>query len=182
MDQDRLEQQIELVQHQLEALCEQSPTLLGVQKTLAQLTQTIAHLEDRSQHYQDLFEFAPDAYLVTDAQGQILIVNQAAAKLLDRSPDTLVSQPFHGLLTALSRQQWSEMLSAFEQGAPRQTQEVYLRFGSEPVCVLLSGSAQRQGDRLIQLRWLLHDISDRKLVEQELQQRVEQGELISTLR
>ncbi|MBD2090729.1 GAF domain-containing protein [Microcoleus sp. FACHB-1515] len=181
MEQDRLDQQIELVQHRLNALCIDSPVLASVRETLAQLTQTIARLEDRSQHYQDLFEFAPDAYIVTNAQGQILTVNQAAARLLDRSPDDLIQQPFHHLLTDASRQQWSEMLSAFEQGALTQTQEVCLLHHPEPIYVLLSGSAQRQADRLIQLRWLLHDIRDRKLVEQQLRQRVEQGELIGQI-
>lgn len=181
MEQNRLEQQIEWVQHQLKALCSNSSALVSVQEALAQLTQTIAHLEDRSQHYQDLFEFAPDAYVITDAQGQILTVNHAAARLLDRSPDHLIQQPFHALLTDASRSQWSAMLSTFEQGALSQIQEVCLRSQAEPVSVLLSGSAQRQTDRITQLRWLLHDIRDRKLVEQQLRQRVEQGELISQI-
>lgn len=179
MEQDRLEQQIELVQHQLNALCDDSPALVRIRETLAQLTQTIARLEDRSQHYQDLFEFAPDAYFVTDAQGQILTVNQAAARLLDRSPNDLVHQPFHSLLTDRSREQWNKMLSGFQQGAATQAQEVCLLEAS--CCVLLSGSAQWQADRIVQLRWLLHDIRDRKSIEQQLQQRVEQGQLIGQI-
>ncbi|NJL21813.1 MAG: PAS domain-containing protein [Leptolyngbyaceae cyanobacterium SM1_3_5] len=179
MEQDRLEQQIALVQHQLNALCDNSPVLVSVREMLAELTQSIAHLEDRSQHYQDLFEFAPDAYLVTDGQGQILTLNQAAARLLDRSPNILMGQSFGGLLTADTNYLFRKMLSALEQGAVSQTQEVCLRHPD--CCVLLSGSAQRQADRVVQLRWLLHDIRDRKSIEQQLQQRVEQGELIGQI-
>jgi len=41
-----------------------------------------AAVEAERQRYQDLFEFAPDGYLVTDAQGMIQ-ANRAAAKLLN---------------------------------------------------------------------------------------------------
>jgi PAS domain S-box-containing protein len=45
------------------------------------------------QRYQQLFEFAPDAYLVTDVNGLIQEANRAAATLLNRSQQFLVGKP-----------------------------------------------------------------------------------------
>lgn len=47
-----------------------------------ELTAIRAQVEAQRQRYQELFEFMPNAYLVTDAQGKILEANRAAALLL----------------------------------------------------------------------------------------------------
>src|SRR5262249_18105213 len=41
-------------------------------------------IESERRQYQDLFEFAPDAYVVTNIQGIILKANKAAFKLFNR--------------------------------------------------------------------------------------------------
>ena len=48
-----------------------------------ELLHTHQMLELERQRYQDLFNFAPDAYLVTDEQGIILEANYAAQTLLN---------------------------------------------------------------------------------------------------
>jgi len=50
-------------------------------------------LETERQRYRDLFEFAPDGYLVTDADGTIQEANQAAALLLGVRQDFLGGKP-----------------------------------------------------------------------------------------
>lgn len=52
-----------------------------------------AFMESERQHYQELFNFAPNAYLVTDASGNIREANRAAALLLNVSQERLVGQP-----------------------------------------------------------------------------------------
>ncbi|HEY9601680.1 MAG TPA: GAF domain-containing protein, partial [Allocoleopsis sp.] len=66
----------------------------GVEITLEELRQgneelMVAHqdTEWQQQRYQDLFNFAPDAYLVTNAWGMIQQANQAARRLLGASHD-----------------------------------------------------------------------------------------------
>ena len=196
MNQNRLSQQIELVQHQLAILlgADDLPAADRFRDALTQLLQTITTLEQqqteptsRSQDYQDLFEFAPDGYVVTDDRGCILAANQVATALLDcsfswsQSSDALVGQSFSSLLTADTSTILSEMLLAFERGAATQVQEVCLQRHPEPLCVVLRGTAQRQGDRVTKLRWILHDISDRKQAEQQLQLRIEQGQLMGAI-
>lgn len=49
--------------------------------------------EAQSQRYQELFEFVPDAYLMTDINGTIQEANRAAGSLLKISPRFLVGKP-----------------------------------------------------------------------------------------
>ncbi|GAB4380156.1 MAG: hypothetical protein Kow00121_35830 [Elainellaceae cyanobacterium] len=57
------------------------------------LVNTRQAVESERQRYKELFEFAPDGYLVTDANGRILEANHAIATLLNVSQDFLVGKP-----------------------------------------------------------------------------------------
>lgn len=59
------------------------------EELLQQSEQVVA----QHQRYHDLFQFAPDAYLLTDANGLILEVNAAARKLLNIAQNALVRKP-----------------------------------------------------------------------------------------
>lgn len=48
----------------------------------AELMAALANAEHERFRYRELFEFAPDAYLVTDSIGLILEANKAASELL----------------------------------------------------------------------------------------------------
>ena len=49
--------------------------------------------EAERQHYQELFEFAPDAYLVSDVQAVVQEANHAAVKMLKVKQQSLVGKP-----------------------------------------------------------------------------------------
>src|SRR5690349_16190611 len=67
---------------------------------LARSEQTLAH---ERQRYQDVFEFAPQAYVVTDANGTIETVNRAAAALLGVAPHAVKGKPLVLYLMPASR-------------------------------------------------------------------------------
>ncbi|BAY35153.1 putative PAS/PAC sensor protein (plasmid) [Nostoc carneum NIES-2107] len=77
----------------------------GLEEELLQQNETI--IAER-QVYHDLFKFAPNAYLVTNAQGIILELNYAAAAVLNLLPSLLIGQslinfvpqPEHSLFVA----------------------------------------------------------------------------------
>src|ERR671924_391809 len=56
-----------------EELCQQAESIQEVTRAL----------ERERQRYQELFDFAPDAYLITDVDGTIREANHAAAQLLE---------------------------------------------------------------------------------------------------
>ncbi len=60
-------------------------------------------METERQRYQDLFEFVPDGYLVTDAEGTIREANRAAAALLNIPQESLPGQPLVGFIPAEER-------------------------------------------------------------------------------
>lgn len=60
------------------------------------------------QRYQDLFEFAPDAYLITDPYGVIREANQAAANLLNCSQASLAGKPLVVLVSVDTRSKFRQ--------------------------------------------------------------------------
>ncbi|MFH7245084.1 MAG: PAS domain-containing protein [Spirulina sp.] len=70
----------------LEELRAAQEELLQQNQALVEAHQTI---ELERQRYQDLFNLAPQAYLVTDATGQIQEANHAMAILLNRPPSSV---------------------------------------------------------------------------------------------
>jgi len=77
----------------------------------AERVRSVEDLERERQHYADLFEFAPHAYLVTDAHGRIVGANRESVELLMAAPvgkviDAFIpmeqSRVFRGVLDGLA--------------------------------------------------------------------------------
>lgn len=68
-----------------------------------ELLQQNESLSIEYQHYYDLFRLAPNAYLLTNAQGIILKANIAAASLFNVSQDLLVSKPLANFVAQADR-------------------------------------------------------------------------------
>jgi PAS domain S-box-containing protein len=104
----------------VEALAELSTTLEELRVAEAELRQQneallrgYEEVEAERRRYQELFDFTPEAYLVTDLEGTIREVNRAAAQQLEVARPRLVGKPlllfvaeeerraFHGALTRL---------------------------------------------------------------------------------
>ncbi|MEA5601741.1 PAS domain S-box protein [Nostoc sp. UHCC 0252] len=129
-----------------------------------ELIQTRNWLETERQYYQELFEFAPDAYLVTNTEGIIQEANFTAAKLLNVSKQFLVGKPMTNFVPLEERQHLRSELIQLSQ--------------SDRVKELLIGLQQRHGDlfdaaltvavarnsqgKATSLRWIVRNISERK--------------------
>ena len=119
--------------------------------------------------YQELFEFAPDGYLVTDVNGKIQEANRAAAMMLNIESRFLVGKPLNVFITQPERQRFYSLLTQLGQVDRIQEWEVRLepRKGT-PLDAALSVTAVRNKEgKRIALRWLLHDITDRKRTEEQ---------------
>jgi two-component system, cell cycle sensor histidine kinase and response regulator CckA len=152
------------------------------------LVSTRQGLEWERQRYQNLFNFAPDAYLVTDERGVIQEINEAAAALLNIRRDfgigkpliLYVAQPDHPLIDAQLEQAAQSTLLLAEASPQRifaseictilvQDQEVSLQPSNQsavPTSMALSGEFDRQGQ--VHLYWLFHDLRARKQSETQL--------------
>lgn len=141
----------EALQVAVEELCQQNEELAGAR----------AALEAERQRYQDLFEFAPDAYLVTDVRGTIREANRAAAALLNVSQQYLQGKPLTVFIPKQERQCFHSQLSELEQGEPLlEWAGRLLPRNSDPleVAIKVAAVCGREGNTFA-LRWLLRDLS-----------------------
>jgi PAS domain S-box-containing protein len=147
------------------------------------------HLANERQRYQNLFDFAPDAYLMTDAWGNIEAINGAAAtRLLNVPADYTVGKPLTVYIAEADHAAFFEQLNRLRSPLPgpvlppvaafdptvsslEQGQEfLIVPYKRSPLPMALSMAAERdrQG-RVLHLYWLLRDISDRQRLELALQ-------------
>jgi PAS domain S-box-containing protein len=128
------------------------------------LAATRTEIEAERQRYQDLFEFMPNAYLVTDIQGKILEANRATGTLLNVNPSFLINkllinfiplqgrQAFRSQLAQLQLSNWVQELSLRLQ--PRNHESFDAALTVTSVC----DSTTHQ----VTLRWIVRDITERQ--------------------
>jgi PAS domain S-box-containing protein len=142
-----------------EALRQQNDELLSARQAL----------ESERQRYRDLFEFAPDGYLVTDGDGTIQEANQAAARLLRVRQKFLVGKPLVVFVAGEAHRAFNAYIAGLHGGSPDRVAEwqttIQPRSGPPfPVSVTTARIRDRQG-KLVGLRWLLRDSSERVRTE-----------------
>lgn len=133
-----------------------------------QITRSL--IEQERQRYQELFEFAPDSYIVTDANGQIQEVNQAAIALLNLPRTFLVGKPLAIFVDERERTTFRSKLLRLQQEHWSQELEIRLQPRKAPsldVSVTVAVVRDPQG-KLIALRWQLRDITARKEAERQI--------------
>ena len=114
--------------------------------------------------YKDLFEFAPNGYLVTDAEGVVVQANEAARRLLNVGPRYLVNKPLTVFVAAEDRDAYLTQLTALQRG--ESAGQSTLRFaprgdGAEPRTVDVTVVPFRDPEtRTPLLRWQLRDATD----------------------
>ncbi|MBV9100842.1 MAG: PAS domain-containing protein [Candidatus Dormibacteraeota bacterium] len=120
----------------------------------------------QKQRYAELFDLAPDAYAVTDADCVIVEVNQAAIRLLGRGSGTLVGTP----LPAYIDEDVSvvDRIAALRAGQGEQVAwETRVRSRGDrlvPVAVRVAPARDAWG-QVAGFRWILHDLQDRRAAE-----------------
>jgi len=128
-------------------------------------------LENERERYRDLFQFAPDAYVVTDEHGVVREANYAAARLLNVPPRNLIGKPLAVFVVPAERksfrQEINSLLAAKEPLEQQWVTRLQLR-RSEPFTTAMTVSAAtgEEGKRF--LRWMLRDIRELQAAEEVL--------------
>jgi PAS domain S-box-containing protein len=120
------------------------------------------------QRYQELFEFAPDAYLLTDNDGVIQEANCAAATLLNVSQKFLAGKPLLVYVVEKEHEEFYSKLALMLQAQGVEEWEGCLQpRNSVPINAALKVSAvKNQEGRAIALRWLIRDLTASKQAQE----------------
>ena len=117
-----------------------------------------------------LFHFAPEPYLVTDASGVVLEVNQAACEFLERPREGILGQPLAGFTRGESTSRLRELISDFAPGNCVQA-SIELSTPNEPTRMCrVAAIAVMTEDEQKQILWLLTDATDIVNAEQRVRQ------------
>ena len=138
--------------------------------------------EAERKRYQDLFEFTPDGYLVTNPEGIIKEANRAASLQLGVRQDYFQGKPLRVYIK--DRKDFDTILSRFQKKGKRAVEEwegflVPRQKGPFYARVIIAPIEDHQG-KLIGLRWLVRDITERKQVEDALRKSKEQLHFLAT--
>jgi PAS domain S-box-containing protein len=134
-----------------------------------QLAIASLQLQAERQRYQDLFEFAPDGYLVTDAMGLIREMNRAATKLLNVPQGYLIGKPIINYIELEQRQVFRTRLNQLHHIDKLAEWEVRIcPRRAATIDAALTVTIIRERGIPTSLRWLVRDISARKLAEEML--------------
>ncbi len=139
------------------------------------------HLELERRRYQELFDFAPDAYFVTDLQGVIQQANHAATALLNLRQDLIVAKPLIVFIDKADQMAFHTQLDQLLQDGRTLTNwEVSFKPRhklSFPASISVSPIHYDNRGQLSCLHWLVRDLSERKLYERAIN---EQADLLNT--
>ncbi len=141
-----------------------------------ELELTRAALDKERRRYQDLFEFAPDAYLVTNTAGTIQEANHAAATLLDVRHKYLIGKPLIIFIAQQDRPLFSSQMNNLQQLL---NWEINLqpRRGKPFPASIRSSTVYDEKGKQIGWRWLLCDITERKQAQEMLHRAYDELEI-----
>ncbi len=131
-----------------------------------------ARAETQSQRYQALFDFDPDAYLVTSAQGVIREANRTAEQLLGMPATSLLGKNLADQISPdLQPLYYRHFEQLLKQVKVSRTFELAVITRNETrIPVEITAVATHHADeQVIRVRWALRDISDRKQAEAALE-------------
>jgi PAS domain S-box-containing protein len=143
-----------------------------------QLVSTHAQVADERRRYQHLFDYAPDAYLLTDLTGIIREANHSAAHLLGVEPRFLVGKTLVSFVATEERSRLRTEINRWRSEPAAKSLELRLQPRSgEAFDASLTLSVARGGprDKAFGVRWLVRDISAQRQLTDELRLREEEA-------
>ncbi len=117
----------------------------------------------KHREYQELFDFCPDAYLVTDENGVIKEANNAAKRLFQVPGDFIVGKPLAQFVAKDNKENFFNQLSGLRTGGTEKVENWELpmqaRGGEFPHASVVVGTIRDRFSRLVGLRWMIRVVT-----------------------
>jgi len=135
-----------------------------------ELIRTRGLIEAECERYKNLFEFAPNAYLLTNVEGIILEANRLAITLLNVSKHYLIGKPLINFIPLEERRRFRNELSEISRSYSSRELSINLqqRDGELFHSALTVAAVRNQYDKSINLLWLFSEINERQQPEPAL--------------
>ena len=135
-----------------------------------ELAATHLELDLERRRYQELFEFAPDAYLVTDPSGIVRQANRSASRLLGVSSTFLGGKALAAYIASDDRPAFRSLLSKLGTGAESHTAAFKLqsRDGGQLDAELTYSISQIRHGAPRVIRWLVRDVTGREQMARQI--------------
>ena len=141
-----------------------------LQSSLTELEIGQRSLGGELDRYQELFDFAPDGYFVTDANGDIVNANRAATLMFGSQP---ISQNLEKFVYSSYREQFQRLLGQLQRGQNIKSFDFRMQFPTgqpfDASFTIISIRAPLDG-QVIGMRWWIQDITQRKQEVEKLRQ------------
>ena len=140
-------------------------------------------LDRERRKLRELFDFAPDAYLITDLYGTIREANVAAGRLLGLEPRFLIGKLLPSFFEESARKQYPEQLDQLCDRDQLDDWEMWLQPRRGAITRVTASIARSSRNYLAaEYRWIIHDVTARRQAEdaireekRELEVRVRSG-------
>jgi len=142
------------------------------------LAVTSDELDRERRKFRELFEFAPDAYFVTDLYGTIREANVAAGRLLGLDPKILVGKLLPSFFEESARRQYPQQLDVLCDRDRLDDWEMWLN-PRRGATARVSASISRSSRNYLaaEYRWIIHDITARRQAEEAIREEKRELEL-----
>ncbi|MCW4000762.1 MAG: PAS domain S-box protein [Candidatus Bathyarchaeota archaeon] len=148
--------------------------LVGVATDITERKKNEQLIITQKNQLEGIFASSPDAITVTDLSGNILHCNQAAVSLIGlNSKEEAIGKNIRQLISPKDQQKaYMDLAKVMETGVPVKNLElVFLTKDGKELPVELSGAAIKDASgKPVNLVTITHDISERKEMQQKLQQ------------
>jgi len=142
----------------------------------AELQGALQRAEEERRSYLELFEFAPDAYCVTDRSGVILEVNQAACELLHADAAALIGKPLFVFIASDEKSRLRSFVSQVVDEQPVKPsrnpyvwQTEFLANRHSTVYISARCCLSRNSLKWPRLLWMWRDVTEQKETATQLE-------------
>ncbi|MGM0454049.1 MAG: PAS domain S-box protein [Thermodesulfobacteriota bacterium] len=142
----------------------------ALQKQNAQLDQDRQTLQKRNQQYQQLAENLNDILYILDQNATITYVSPNIERISGYRPEEIIGRSYANFLHPDDRENLGEQFRKIIAGEAVATERLYETRDGRAIWFMTNARPIKENDRIIGIQGLLVDITQRKQVEQALQQ------------